>query len=184
MRGQIPIPAGISLLSSQAWLPLPHPGAEDAPTRLGFNPWGHSQSSAPAWSRLTLELPFPKLQELLCPSPFPMVLPFHVMSSGVAQWMLEKLASHGNSPRQPECCARTTFGTFLTDLVSHFRFLLKPESVVASAEGTGTFPERGGAFPGIPCSQTRTLPLGTALQAWEVTASGSSPWRSPTDLLA
>lgn len=110
----------ISLLGSQAWLALAHPGARDAPragTRLGFNPWGHGQSLAPARSCLTRGLPFPKLQELPCSSPFPIALPCHVMSTGVAQWMLEKLASHGNNPKQPERCAMTTFGSFLTGLV-------------------------------------------------------------------
>lgn len=107
-------PCRISLLGSQAWLPLAHPRARDAPragTRLGFNPWGHSQSSAPARSRFALGLPFPKLQELLCSSPFP------ISCHEVAQWLLERLASHGN-----ERCARTTLGSFLTDSFFNFIF--------------------------------------------------------------
>lgn len=63
-----------------------------------------------------------------------------------------------------------------------FYFLLKPENAVASAEGTGTFPDRVETFPGIPCSHTRTLPLGTSLQGWEVTAPGSSSAAAPLPL--
>lgn len=116
-------PCRISLLGSQAWLALAPPRAGDAPKgrhKAGIQSLGSRQSSAPARSRLALGLPFPKLQELPCSSPFPVALPFHVMSTGVAQWMLEKLASHGNGPTQPEHCAMTTFGSFLTGLVLNF----------------------------------------------------------------
>lgn len=74
MEEQIPSPAGSpSLAARRGWLWLRH--------RLGFSPWGPSQSSAPAWSHPALRLPFPKLQELLCSSPCP------ISCHGVAEWM-------------------------------------------------------------------------------------------------
>lgn len=64
----------------------------------------------------SLELPLAKLQELLCSSPFPISCP------EAAEWMEERLESHGNSLEQLEHCARTNFGSILVDLVCNLIF--------------------------------------------------------------
>lgn len=78
-----------------------------------------------------------------------------------------RLASHGNSPEQPECCARTTFGSFLLDLFGNFIFYESPRAQVPS--------QTEWKSPGIPWSQSRAQPLGISLQGWEVTAPLALP---------
>lgn len=141
--------------------------------------------------------PFPSSRSCLVPALSQSPSPFHVMSSGVAQWMLEELTSHGSGPGQPERCAMTTFGGFLTDFGFSFYFLLKPESAVALAEGTGTFPDRVETFPaarpglchweispglGSPSSREGAALLQPHCPCPD--PPRSSPWRSPIDSLA
>lgn len=169
-REQIPIAAGsrlpCSLVGSQV-PPAPaapaHPAAGDdcrapgAGTRLQFSPWGSAEVVAPAgrpqqepWGRGERELsrPWAALSQAPVRNFVPALSQWPTLPSPLISLemelrnrLMEKPASHKNSCKQPECCVMTEFDRFLLFIYFYFYFLLKPENTVASAEGTGTFPD-------------------------------------------
>lgn len=101
------------------------PGEEPEPSRL----WA-ARSQAPVGRFVPALSQWPML-------PSPLML----LETELCNQLMEKLVSHKNSPKQPECCVMTTFGCFLLFFFNFIYFLLKPENTVASAEGTGIFPD-------------------------------------------
>lgn len=121
---QIPIPAG-----TKEQIPIPGvlPGQAQG--------WDSIPGSQPELSTsLALGLPFPSSRSCFVPA-------FPSFTSGGCTMDAGRAGIPREGPQAAQCCVRTVFGSFLMDLFCNLDFLLKPESTMALAEGTGTFPD-------------------------------------------